>query len=45
MESLKKKNTSKLISKAETDSQTQGEKKVWLPKGIGCGRDKLGVWD
>ena len=34
--------TNGLIYKTETDSQTQ-EKNLWLPKGEGGGRDKLGV--
>ena len=36
--------TNELIYKAETDSQTQ-KSNLWLPKGMGVGRDKLGVWD
>ena len=36
--------TNELIYKTETDSQTS-KTKLWLPKGTGGGRDKLGVWD
>ena len=36
--------TNELIYKTETDSQTQ-KTTLWLPKGKGWGRDKLGVWD
>ena len=32
------------IYKMETDSQTQ-KTNLWLPKGKGGKRDKLGVWD
>ena len=38
-----KSNTSELISKTETASQTL-KTNLWLPKGKG-GRDKWGVWD
>ena len=36
--------TNELICKTETDSQTE-KTNLWLPKGKGEGRDKLGVWD
>ena len=36
--------TNELIYKTETDSQIQ-KTNLWLPKGEGEGRDKLGVWD
>ena len=36
--------TSELIYKTEIDSQTE-KTNLWLPKGKGGGRDKLGVWD
>ena len=35
-------NFCKLIYKTETDSQKTN---LWLPKGKGRGRDKLGGWD
>ena len=41
---LKKNDTNELIYKAEIDSQTQ-KTNLWLPKGKGGGRDKLGVWN
>ena len=45
MWNLKKKNdTDELIYKTEIDPQTQ-KTNLWLPKGKGEGRDKLGVWD
>ena len=40
----KKNGTNELMYKTETDSQTL-KTKLWLPKGKGGGRDKLGVWD
>ena len=40
----KKKGTNELIYKTEIDPQTQ-KTNLWLPKGKGGGRDKLGVWD
>ena len=43
MQNLKK-NTNELIYKTETDSQTE-KTNLWLPKGYGQRRDKLGVWD
>ena len=36
--------TNELIHKTETDSQTL-ETNLWLPKGQGVRRDKLGIWD
>ena len=39
-----KNDTNELIYKTEIDSQTQ-KTNLWLPKGKGGGRDKLGVWD
>ena len=36
--------TNELIYKTETDSQTQ-KKNLWLPKGKGWERNKLGVLD
>ena len=39
-----KNDTNELIYKRETDSQTQ-KTNIWLPKGRGGGRDKLGGWD
>ena len=39
-----KKDTNELIYKSDTDSQTS-KTNLWLPKGEGEGRDKLGVWD
>ena len=39
-----KHDTSELKYKTETDPQTW-KIDVWLPKGKGMGRDKLGVWD
>ena len=33
-----------LMYKTETDPQTQ-KTNLWLPKGKGRERDKLGVWD
>ena len=39
-----KSDTNELIYKTETDSQTS-KTNLWLPKGKGGGRDKLGVWD
>ena len=36
--------TNEPIYEAETDSQTQ-KTNLWLPRGKGGGRDKLGVWD
>ena len=36
--------TNELIYETETDSETQ-KTNLWLPKGKGDGRDKLGVWD
>ena len=39
-----KNDTDELIYKTERDSQTQ-KTNLWLPKGKGKGRDKLGVWD
>ena len=33
-----------LIYKTETDSQIS-KTNLWLPKGKGGGRDKLGAWD
>ena len=39
-----KKKTNELIYKTETDSQTQ-KTNLWLPKGKGGGKDKLGGWD
>ena len=39
-----KNDTSELIYKTETDSQTQ-KTNSWLPKVKGGGRDKLGGWD
>ena len=39
-----KKNDKMNIYKTETDSQTL-KTNLWLPKGKGRGRDKLGVWD
>ena len=38
-----KHDTNALIYKTEIDSQTQ--KILWLPKGKGVGRDKLGIWN
>ena len=39
-----KKDANEFIYKTETDSQMQ-KTNLWLPKGKGRGRDKLGVWD
>ena len=39
-----KNDTNELIYKTEIDSQTL-KTHLWLPKGKGGGRDKLGVWD
>ena len=39
-----KNGANELIYKIETDSQTQ-QTNLWLPKGKGQGKDKLGVWD
>ena len=36
--------TNELIYKTEIDSQTQ-KTNIWLPKGKGEARDKLGAWD
>ena len=44
MWNLREKDTKKLIYKTEIDPQTQ-ETNLWLPKGIGGGRDKLGFWN
>ena len=45
VDSKRKKNyTNGLIYKTEKDSQTQ-KTNLWLLKGKGKGRDKLGVWD
>ena len=41
---MKKNDTNELIHKTEIDPQTQ-KTNLWLPKGKGKGRDKLGVWD
>ena len=41
---IEKNNTNELIYKTETDSQTQ-KTNLWLPKGKGEGKNKLGVWD
>ena len=42
---IPKYDTSELIHKTETASQTQ-KTNLQLPKGkVGLGRDKLGVWD
>ena len=38
-----KNDTNELIYKAEIDSQTQ-KTNLWLPKGKGERRDKLGIW-
>ena len=40
----KKKDTNELVYKTETNSQTQ-KTNLWLQKGKGGGRDKLGAWD
>ena len=40
----KKKDTNEVIYKIEKDSQTQ-KSNLWLTKGKGGRRDKLGVWD
>ena len=37
-------NTNESMHKTETDSQTQ-KTNLWLPKGKGEGKNKLGVWD
>ena len=39
----KKKDTNEPIYKTEIYSQTQ-KTNLWLPKGKGVGRDKLGIW-
>ena len=39
-----KNDTNELIYKTETDSQTW-KTNLWLPKGKGMRRDKLGIWD
>ena len=39
-----KNDTNELTYKTETDSQTQ-KTNLWLSKGKGRRRDKLGVWD
>ena len=44
VESKKQRDTNELVYKTEIDSQTQ-KTSLWLPKGKGGGRDKLGIWD
>ena len=44
MWNLKKNDTNELIYKTEIHSQTQ-KTNLWLQKGKGRGRDKLGGWD
>ena len=39
-----KNNTNESMYKIERNSQTQ-KTNLWLPKGKGSERDKLGVWD
>ena len=43
MQNLKN-DTNELTYNTEIDSQTQ-KTNLWLPKGKGEGRDKLGIWD
>ena len=40
----KKNDTNELIYKTEADSQTQ-KTNLWLPKGKGGRRNKLGIWE
>ena len=39
-----KNGTNELIYKMSIESQMQ-KTNLWLPKGMGWGKDKLGVWD
>ena len=41
---MERNDTNKLIYETGTDSQTL-KTNLWLPRGKGEGRDKLGVWD
>ena len=43
MWNLKKNDTNEFIYKKETHSQIQ-KMNLWLPKGKGVRKDKLGVW-
>ena len=41
---IERKDSNELICRTETDSQTL-KTKLWLPRVIDGGRDRLGVWD